>query len=87
MEKSLVYLLKAAKLDQKHCGVFLYLGRYYKEQGKLTTARKCFEQVLRINPCSDEAGAFLSDVYRELELFVSVSQLTKLAISYREHFN
>ncbi|CAL4103319.1 unnamed protein product, partial [Meganyctiphanes norvegica] len=63
-QKSLVMCLKAAKLDPSCGGAFLYLGHYYRSQGNNDKAKKCYEKSLNLNPCDNEIGAALSDIYR-----------------------
>lgn len=63
-QKALIYLLKAAKWDPQMGCTFLYIGHYYGLNDNMDKARKCYEKALQLNPCDEEAGSALSDVYR-----------------------
>lgn len=63
--QSLPRFLKAAKLNPSNPVPFLYLGHHYRKQGDLDKARKCYQKSFQLNTYSEEAGAALSDIYRE----------------------
>ncbi|TRY80081.1 hypothetical protein TCAL_09328 [Tigriopus californicus] len=79
--QSLARFLKAAKLNPTNAVPFLYLGHHYRKQGDLDKARKCYQKSFQLNTYSEEAGAALSDIYREqgldesnLEFLTSVTK-------------
>ncbi|KAK7074327.1 hypothetical protein SK128_021742 [Halocaridina rubra] len=66
LQKAYISCMRAGKLDPTLCHAFLYLGHFFRYQDNMERALKCYEKAMNINPCDDETGAALSDLYRIL---------------------
>ncbi|CAK1581816.1 unnamed protein product [Parnassius mnemosyne] len=68
-DRSLVNLLKAAKMNSDHADTFLYLGYYYYyHKEDLNKSKKCFEKAYSINNTDSNIVKHLSEVYSRLQL-------------------
>lgn len=66
LKKAQLCCMRAGKLDPTLGQAFLYLGHFFRRQDNMPKALKCYEKALSINPCDDDTGAALSDMYRIL---------------------
>ncbi|XP_045595970.2 superkiller complex protein 3 [Procambarus clarkii] len=66
LKKAQICCMRAGKLDSKLGQAFMYLGHFFRRQDVMDKALKCYEKALSLNPCDDEIGASLSDMYRVL---------------------
>ncbi|XP_069945055.1 superkiller complex protein 3 [Cherax quadricarinatus] len=66
LKNAQISCMRAGKLDSKLGQAFLYLGHIFRRQDVMEKAVKCYEKSLSLNPCDDETGAALSDIYRIL---------------------
>ncbi|XP_042221418.1 tetratricopeptide repeat protein 37-like [Homarus americanus] len=66
LQKAQMSCMRAGKLNPKLGGPFLYLGHFYRRQDNMEKAVKCYEKALSLDPCDDQTGAALSDLYRIL---------------------
>lgn len=67
-DKSLINLLKAAKLNPDHAETFLYLGHfYYNQKNDLAKAKKCYEKAHNLNNTDIIIAKSLSDTYIKLQ--------------------
>ncbi len=64
-DKALTSYLRAAKAAPGCPGAFLRLGMAYRRRGDADKARRCLQKAYSLDGGSEEAGAMLSDVYRE----------------------
>ncbi|XP_041977159.1 tetratricopeptide repeat protein 37 [Aricia agestis] len=81
-EKSIIYLLRAAKLDAEHDQTFHYLGKYYHQiKNDLEKSKKCLEKAYSLNNSNSDIIKDLSNIYNKLnqkdadfELLINSSQ-------------
>lgn len=73
LKSSLSSFLKAAKLNPGCSVPFLYLGHHYAKLADLDKARKCYLKAFQLDKNCDEAGASVSDIYRQQVNVKSVS--------------
>ncbi|XP_068245666.1 superkiller complex protein 3 [Palaemon carinicauda] len=66
LAKAHISCMRAGKLDPSLGHAFLYLGHFFRYQDNMDKALKCYEKAMNINPCDDDTGAALSDMYRVL---------------------
>lgn len=78
LKKAQICCMRAGKLDPALGQAFLYLGHFFRRQDNMPKALKCYEKALSINPCDDDTGASLSDLYRILGEHVSVTYILPL---------
>lgn len=68
-DKSLLNLLKSAKINAEHADTFFYLGHYYYHyKHDLNKAKKCYEKAHSLNNTEEEILKSLSEVYCKLDL-------------------
>ncbi|XP_059057141.1 superkiller complex protein 3 [Achroia grisella] len=67
-DKSLINLLKSAKLNSEHGETFLYLGHIYNYRTDYLKAKKCYEKAYSLINTDSETIKHLSEVYIKLNM-------------------
>jgi len=78
--KQLLKFKKAIELNPTNDGVYIQLGSFYEDQGRLSDAEESFKKAIELNPKNDWAYVGLGRLYRDQDKFSDAEESFKKAI-------